>query len=633
MRRGLLAGAGAIALGSTFLAGAWAAAQDAPESLLPPGFDDPAPAPAPPPAPRPAPTSAARPAPAPTSAPRPQGTPVVQPLPGGSRPAPSAPSAPAQTSGGPSAVSGLPSLAELESLETEELDALLGLRPRTDIPPAARRSLEQVGILSQAEGGLPANSLARQPASLVQAALAGTDGPLVSRWGHIMLRRALASRLTAPDGMNPVSFVALRARVLNRMGEHAAARRLVQDVDTEDWNSALAATAINAYVGTSDIVGICPLARYRGDIQEGERWQLLRAICASFAGESSRARRDIGRLRSSGDVPVIDALLAQRYAGAAGEGRSAVNLEWEDVEELTPWRFAMANALGAEIPSSLLSDAGPYYQRIAATMPMLGFDQRIAAADLAAREGILSSAAMVDLYSQFYADSGREGDIGEDALRLRVAYVNQNPARRIEAIRNLWGNPQGTPDYGRQVLTAYAAARIPADSDYEEQAADLIASMLAAGLDRDALQWASVVAEGSEGWALLALAQEQRVNPVDEGAVDAFIGDDESAGQRKSAFLVAGLAGLGRLEPDALNGFSEDLGLRFGRATKWSQAITQAGEAQNAVLVALLAGLGMQGDSWDKMTPRHLFYIVRALNQSGLSAEARMIAAEAVARG
>jgi hypothetical protein len=50
------------------------------------------------------------------------------------------------------------------------------------------------------------------------------------------------------------------------------------------------------------------------------------------------------------------------------------------------------------------------------------------------------------------------------------------------------------------------------------------------------------------------------------------------------------------------------------------------------VLVVLLAGLGMQGDGWDKMTSVHLYHIVSALNRVGLSAEARMIAAEAVAR-
>jgi hypothetical protein len=60
--------------------------------------------------------------------------------------------------------------------------------------------------------------------------------------------------------------------------------------------------------------------------------------------------------------------------------------------------------------------------------------------------------------------------------------------------------------------------------------------------------------------------------------------------------------------------------------------ITRAAEVDNAALVVLLAGLGMQGESWQQMTPRHLYHITAALRRVGLEAEARMIAAEAVAR-
>ncbi len=40
----------------------------------------------------------------------------------------------------------------------------------------------------------------------------------------------------------------------------------------------------------------------------------------------------------------------------------------------------------------------------------------------------------------------------------------------------------------------------------------------------------------------------------------------------------------------------------------------------------------MQGSGWERMTPLHLYHIVRALDAVGMNAEARMIAAEAVAR-
>ena len=60
--------------------------------------------------------------------------------------------------------------------------------------------------------------------------------------------------------------------------------------------------------------------------------------------------------------------------------------------------------------------------------------------------------------------------------------------------------------------------------------------------------------------------------------------------------------------------------------------ISRAAQVGNPGLVAVLAGLGMQGRGWDRMTPRHLYHIVRALDAVGMNAEARMIAAEAVAR-
>ena len=73
--------------------------------------------------------------------------------------------------------------------------------------------------------------------------------------------------------------------------------------------------------------------------------------------------------------------------------------------------------------------------------------------------------------------------------------------------------------------------------------------------------------------------------------------------------------------------------MNLGRQTRWSRLIDQAADVGNPALVAMLAGVGMQGSGWDKMTPRHLYHIVSALNRVGMEAEARMIAAEAVARG
>jgi hypothetical protein len=433
--------------------------------------------------------------------------------------------------------------------------------------------------------------------------------------------------------MDPVEFAMLRTGVLNRIGEHAAARALVQDVDTSNWSPALTDAALDAYVGTADLVGACPALRLVESRREDAEWRVMQAICNAYAGEVARAGSELDRALRGGIAPRIDILLAQRFAGAAGRGRRAVNIEWDDVEELTPLRYALAIALGIELPENLTAArAGPYYRTIAATAPMLPLPQRADGAEIAARRGVLSAQAMVDLYSQIYAEEGIEGEPAIIAARLRDAYVAGDPAIRLQAMRDIWG-AGGSIDYARQVTTAYAAARMTPSSDYADDAAPLIASMLAAGLDRDALAWGTLVPEGSEAWALLALAQPNRAAPIGSGAIDRFVDNDESASQRKSRFLVAGFAGLGRIGEGTRNQFTDRLAIDFDRSTRWSLLIDRAAEVGNPTLVAYLAGVGMQGDGWDKMTARHLYHIVSALNRVGLSAEARMIAAEAVARG
>ena len=351
----------------------------------------------------------------------------------------------------------------------------------------------------------------------------------------------------------------------------------------------------------------------------------------AYAGEATRAQNDLRRLLSRTQEDRIDVLFAQRFAGAAGRGRRAVTIEWEGTNGLTPWRFAMANALGEPIPENLLDDAGPDLLRIAAITPALAPSQRALGADVAGASGILSSAAMVDLYSQLFAEEGTEGDAALTASRLREAYVGSNPVQRLNAIREIWAGGGDYP-YGRIVLTAYAAARIPANSDFDEDAATLIASMLAAGLDGDAMRWAGEVDTGSEAWALIALATPNSAEVVTDSDLDQFVDDDSSSGQRKSRMLLAGLAGLDRIGNGEITEYGRRLGVNLSAQTRWTRMIDQAAQVENRALVAMLAGLGMQGASWDRMTARHLYHIVSALRRVGLEAEARMIAAEAVAR-
>ena len=626
---------------------------DAPESLLPPGFDQPAPAPSPT---RPAPLPTAAPIPVAPAAPTP-----VAPLERGEEgagsslaPLGSPTNVPPVGTLSAQELSGLPSMDELAELSTDELDELFGLKPDYDIPPAARRSLARVGVISTAEGGFPAGSLGKQPANLVRAVLDGSKTPLVSRWGHILVRRALASRLGRPEGMPAVEFAALRARALNAMGEYAVARALIQDVDADNWSVELAQAALTSFIAEEDPLGLCPYVRLQGApeaVEDGEnavgeqaeraaQWTMISAICDAYAGDGTRSNSRLDRALADEIAPAIDVLLARRFAGAAGRGRRAVSIEWDGVEGLNPWRFSLANAVGERVPENLLSDLSPQIVRAGASAAMVPLAQRADFAARAGQEGLFSAQALIDIYSQIYADSSIGGELGERARGLRSAYLAAQPAGRISAMQGLWSSAQageggvqgGGGGYWARVLTAYAAARIPATPGEADQAGELIASMLAAGLDRDALSWKPLVEEGSYAWALLALADPNSA-VASQAGLDTFADADTSEDARKSQFLIAGLAGLGRIGSTQREAFEARLGMDMQRETRWVRMITRAAQVNNPAMVTLLAGLGMQGNDWAQMTPLHLYHITSALAQVGLEAEARMIAAEAVVRG
>lgn len=619
MRLVTLLGGAALALTSV-----WAVAQDAPESLLPKMFEDPAPAPARTAAPKAPVRPAASPgAPAAASS---VSTPVVQAI----------PATAAIAQGGndnAGTLTRVPTLEELEKMSPEDFEALLGSKVVIDIPPQARRSMAEAGVLDEADGGLAAGSLAGQNGKLVALALSANKGTLVSRWGHILLRRALVSRLQVPQGMTPQDFLALRVALLLRMGEADAARSVLQDIDIADYTPALGDTALDVYEQTADFTGLCPVMATQGSLRDDATWNVSKTICESFRGNGTVALSRLDRDMSGGTMPRIDVLLAQKYAGAAGKARRAVTIEWDDVRELNPWRYGLAIAVGLEPPASLIAAGGPRYDYVTALAPMVSLQRRAAAADNACAAGVLSNAAAVDLYAQIYADPDTTGEWQDRAESLRDAYTQEDPAARLAAMQALWnGASTGLARYSRQVLTAAAAARMSPSPELADSAGPLIASMLSAGYDANAMRWAPVVKSGTQGWGLLVLAAPGGGAAVDTGAIDNFVNDDESTGKRRSAFLVAGLAGLGRIDSAAASRYSNDLALRMGGATRWTTAIDGAASRGDAVSVVLLAGFGMQGDDWYRMTPRYLFHIVSALRQVGLEAEARMIAAEAVAR-
>jgi hypothetical protein len=598
----LIAGAAALALAIPALG------QDTPESLLPPGFGDPEPAPKEEP-------KAETPAdPATPAAEDPAN--AASPLPSGAREVP---------------------IREISDSEEEALTAARPSRPTytLDVPEALRRPTDMIGPLDPSNWGLGNGAFGTARGAYLASLMRQLEAPLPSRWASMLLRRALMSRVPAPAAVDPVDWVAERAALLLRMGEADAARSLVQSVDVVAYTPLMIQVALDTALATSDPAALCPLIVPGRQLSDASVWGMADAMCAALSGDAARAGEGIDRARARGEATGADLLLAEKLIGAGTDSRRAVTVRWDEVEGLTPWRLGLIGATGAEVPERLVDAAEPRMQAWFARAPMIPAERRMKSAFVAAALGVFSSSALVEMQSLMFEEVEAEEVANTPPGRLRTAFAHQNGEQRIRALRDLWDDGEGPLQrYGRRILTASAATRIRPSAELNEDADDLIASMLSAGLDSEAALWSDVVAEGdADPLAAALLAVGAREAPADASAVvAAFQSADESREDQRTQMLVAGLAGLERIPAEEASALAADLGIRLGGEDRWTRALDAAVRARQPGAVALLAAIGMQAPDWARVPPSHLFRIVRALRLSGLEFEARMIAAEALMR-
>ena len=593
----LLAGAAGLA----FALPAASQRDGAAESELPPGFGDPG-----------------------TPAPEPkQETPDPANVAEPEAPPPS----PASGEGSGISVSNAPIIENSAAEDLEALAAAEDLPPPIEIPDESRRPTNVVGMLGDDNGGLGTDAWGDAHGRLLAGLMGRIDAPLPSRWGSILLRRALLTRAPAPRMINEVDWVAERAWLLLRMGEADSARALVQSVDVDSFTPRMFSVAAQTALATADPAALCPLIGPGREVSPQPFWPLAEAMCAALEGNASRASQLIDGQRrrlGSGD---IDLLLAEKVVGAGANTRRAVTIQWEGVSDLNTWRFGLASSTGLKVPDALMNQTGPHVWAWQARAPMIPLAERTRAAHAAAVAGVFSHAALVEIYS-LLAD-GTDASELEDTIagRLRRAYVADTVNARMDAMRGLWNEESLGERYGRLLLTSTAAAGIAPSEEQAKRADDLVASMVAAGFERPAGRWGPVVDEmGDEGdraWSILAVATQRPSVDLGAGQVEAVA---ERFGGHHGQMLAAALAGLGRFGDPAAFGVDPT------PRGRWSQAIVLAAQKRQPATVALLAATAMQTPSWKGVPPEHFFQMIRALRQVGLDHEARMIAAEAMTR-
>jgi hypothetical protein len=557
------------------------------------------------------------------------------------QPAPVATPQPAQSTAPaaaqPSTASTPASESGADESAVEEVSNL-NLQPPTppvEYPGWARRDPWTVGAINPATANLGADAWGRANGEFLSILMRRMQTPIASRWVHIALRDALLAKLHAPPQVHPVDWVAERAWLLLRMGEADAARMLVASVDVDRFTPKMVQVAVQSALANADAPALCPLEDGIKKYDPGVI-RLVQAMCASLAGEPEAASAMIDQARRYGRIGGVDLSLAEKVVGAGANGRAST-IEWEPVDSLTAWRFGLATGTGMVPPDRLINAASPQLRAFQARAPLLTPQQRLPSAMIAAGLGVFSSQTLVDLYSAIY-DSTDPGDLPDsDAWQLRQAFGGKDADTRLGAIRKLLGagNDRLQKEAAR-ALVARAATLVEPDAKLAKDAPELISAMLAGGYDQAAARWIPAVngmddADADRCWAMLALAA-PNVADVSASRIGGFIKRDQSRDHVRSALLVAGLAGLGRISTDTANSLNRRYGLGLGHVTSWTKMIDAAAGRGQGGTVLVLTGTGFQTPLFDRVPASHLYHAVAALNRTGQGFTARMIAAEALSR-
>jgi hypothetical protein len=504
-----------------------------------------------------------------------------------------------------------------------------------EYPGWARRDPWTVGALDPVKQGLGDEPWGSASGAFLTILMRRMDTPLASRWAHIALRDALLSKARAPRDVNPIDWVAERSWLLLRMGEADAARLLVGGVDTDRFTPKMVQVAVQSALADADPSALCPLEDGIREVEPNIRG-LVEAMCAALAGEPAIASGNIDDARRRGRIGGIDLNLAEKVVGAAGGGRAAT-IEWDPVDSLTAWRFGLSTATGMAPPDRLINASSPQLRAFEARAPMLSPQQRIASALIATGLGVFSSQSLVDLYSDIY-DSTDAGDLpGTDAWQLRQAFVGKNPDARLAAIRKvLASGRQGYQKEAMRAAVARAATLVEPDAKLAKDAPELISAMLAAGYDKAAARWIPAVSrmddvDADRCWAMLALAAPD-VTDIGTSRLSGVVRRDNSDRKVRSALLVAGLAGLGRISTDTANSLNRRYGLGLGRVTSWTKMIDSAAARGQGGTVVVLTGTGFQTPSFAQLPAVHMYHAIAALKRTGQDFTARMIAAEGLSR-
>ncbi|MGE3931646.1 MAG: hypothetical protein AB7F67_00275 [Rhodospirillaceae bacterium] len=566
----------------------------------------------------------------------------------GAAPAPPAAAAPAPTVTPRAAPPDGPAAASSPARPGRSIEAV----------PLGAPDPDSVGTLDTAQGGFGVDMWAETDRAVVEALLPALP-EASSRAAAAMARRLLLSRAVAPAGARgdgvPAgargeSLLALRAERLIAMADARGAAALLAAAPRSD-DERLSLAEAEALFLAKDENAACARVRAAPRSFASPYWQQADAFCLALTGDHARAALSASVLRErSREVPegffaLIEAL--------GGDKRV-------EVGKLEPPRAlygAMLRAAAVKPPRALAESRSPLLLRAVAESAAADPEQRLEAAERAARLGILSPEELVAAYEAVTLDANEMADPLTAAARkwgprarallLRAVSVQVTPQAKASLLKAALDLARGRD--GRDVLLLGAGVGLRGlrpEQSVAPVAADAARALMLGGRIDDALAWVRLARDGARfdrdvaaAWQALVplvLIAEPDDDPVgDKATIDralALPADADAAAVRRQFLRLA-----------ALDGFERAIGTpRWLALSRAMRAAPVAALADPALLLALreaaaegrvgetvlLALVVLGGDGAAAVQPPTLNAVVAALRTAGLEAEAQAIALE-----
>ncbi|MEC9346345.1 MAG: hypothetical protein VYB54_08960 [Pseudomonadota bacterium] len=498
----------------------------------------------------------------------------------------------------------------------------------------SRIGASATGLLTEAEGGLPATLWRGSDPAVIGALFARLPDTWSSRAARRLARRLLLS--AGPPPGNPAAdtdLLAARLRRLVAMGDADAVVQLAEAAAAvSSGDAAIARPYVEALLLKNQVEQACGLVA--AQVRQGgtDFWQRASVFCDLQAGRRTEADLTRAILADTGRTDPGFAELADSLA----DGTPAKLADAGDLTPLTVTMFALAG-------NATLTDPGtpaPPVAAVLATIPRLKTIHRVAFGEQAAAAGTMPPAPVILAYGE------KDADLSASVLRAPVSAAAQAATNtaRAEAMLAAWNAGTGA---GQQSLVAGMCRglldRTPAATELAFLGGPALRMQILNGDTEGARGWLDLLrrrAAAGDGPSALAqtaaipLAVVSGLDPVNERrlAIWRDATRDEANGDARWLRLLLLLDALGM--PAADSAWAEllphdDLAGAGTGAVLWRQLVMSAGGNRTGeTVLAVLAMVGRQGPGG--LDPVTLSTVVGALRRVGLAEDARQIAAEAL---